>query len=94
MGKSIAYTDEVHPPPGSVLFRSAFVDHLAQRAFDLGKGRVESGAARVDHDIPLRPEFGAVETEGFAETALKAITHHGPANGSGNRKTQTRAGSS
>ncbi len=90
--RSIAYKYETNPAKGSVL-SPAFVDHLLERPLDFGKRRVESGAAGIDHDIPLRADFGAVEAESLAETALNAVANHGSTNGAGYGETQARAGS-
>src|SRR5262245_42511258 len=55
----------------------ASLDHLPHREFDFGKWRVERRPARVDHDVPLRPEFGAVQAERFPDAAFNAVTDHG-----------------
>lgn len=89
--RSIAYKYEANPAKGSVWLRPAFVDHLLERPLDFGKRRVEGGAAGIDHDIPLRADFGAVEPEGFAEAALNAVADDGSANRAGHGETQARA---
>ncbi len=71
MARAIAYID-VTPPP----LRSAFLDHLCERPLDFGKRCAERRTPRIDHDIPLASDFGAVHPEGFADAAFNSVAHH------------------
>src|SRR5260370_1706900 len=87
--RSIAYIDE-----GGLRLRSAFFDHLPQRALDLRERRGARRPARVNHDIPLRPDFGAVQAERLTEPAFDAVADHRSADRARHGETQTRAASS
>ena len=69
----------------------ASIDHLSQRAYQLGKGRPFRRAARVEHDVPLRGEARAMQPEGFPEPALDSITDHRSAHGTRKGEPQPRA---
>lgn len=64
-----------------------------ERPLDFRKRCIEGGAARIDHDVPLRSDFGAVEPESLAEAALNPVADDGSANGAGHGETQARAAS-
>jgi len=83
MVRAIAYID-VTPPP----LRSAFLNHLCERPLDFQKRRAEGCAPRVDHDVPLPPDFGAVEPEGFPNAALDAVAHDRSADCTRHREPQ------
>ncbi len=78
MARAIAYRDVIHPP-----LRSAFLDYFPQSPLDFRKRRAQGRAPRIDHDIPLPSDFGAVHPESFPNTALDTITHHGSADRTG-----------
>src|SRR5579862_2003583 len=69
--------------------RVAFFDHPPHFALDLGELRFQRRAARIDHDVPLRREFGPVQPEGFAKTALDSISDHGFADRARHCEAQT-----
>lgn len=83
MAKATAYID-VTPPP----LRSAFLDHFPQSPFDFWKRRAQGRAPRVDHDIPLASDFGAMHPESFPNAALDAVAHHRSADRSRHREPQ------
>ena len=83
MARPIAYID-VKPPP----LRSAFLDHPPQRPLDLGKRRAEGRAPRVDHDIPLAADFGAMQPERLPDAALDAVAHDRSADRTRHREPQ------
>lgn len=70
---------------------SAFFDQPAESPFDGGKTCIERRAPGVEHDIPLRSEFRAMQAKGRAKTPLDAIANHGSADSARDRKTQSRA---
>ena len=94
MARAIVYID-VTPPP----LRSAFLNQLPERPLDFRKRRAKSRAPRVDHDIPLAADFGAMHPEGFPNAALDAVAHdrsadrsrHGESQAGGaSRRVRTR----
>jgi hypothetical protein len=88
MARPIAYKDEA-----VLQLRSAFFDHLLEGPFEFGEGGCRRHTSNVEHDIPLRPEFGAALPENLAEPALDAISHNRSANRARHGETQARAGS-
>lgn len=76
--------------PGS---RSAFFNHFPERKVDLVNGRFDRSFARVEHDIPLRPDFGTMHAERFSQTPFDPVANHRATDRSRNRKSKTSAGS-
>ena len=83
MARPIAYID-VKPPP----LRSAFLNHLPQSPLDLWERRAKGRAPRVDHNIPLASDFGAMQPEGFPNATIDAIAHHRSADRARHREPQ------
>ncbi len=75
----------MYPP-----LRSAFFDHFPQRPLDIRKGRAQHGAPGIDHDIPLRPDFGAMEPERFPNAPLNPVADHRSADRARHGKPQSR----
>lgn len=73
------------------MLRIASIDHLAQRANQVGERRLLSRAARVEHDVPLRSKPGAVETECLPKPALDAVSDDRSADRARNGKSQPGA---
>jgi hypothetical protein len=84
--RSIACIREATPG-----LRSAFFDHLAKRPFDFRKGCTQRRAARIEDNVPLRPEFGAVEAKSLPQPALDTIAHNRSPDGSWNGEAETGA---
>ncbi len=62
------------------LLATAFVDHSPQSPFDFSERGVARRLARVKNNIPLRPEFGAMHSESFAQPSLDSIADDRTAN--------------
>ncbi len=77
----------------SPLLRSAFFDHLAERSLDLRKRRAQGRTPGVNHDVPLRSDIRPLQPERFPDTALDAVTHHSPTDGTRYGKPQPRCDS-
>ena len=69
--RPIAYIDVIYPP-----LRSAFFNYLPQRPLDIRKGRAQSRPPGIDHDVPLRADFRAVQPERFPDATLDPIADH------------------
>ncbi len=82
--KPIAYIDAISP-----LLRSAFFDHLSQRPFEIRERRVERRPTGIDHDIPLRADFRAVQPERFPNPPLDSVADHRAADRPRNGKPQS-----
>ena len=61
----------MYPPLGS-----AFFDHLPQRPLDIRKGGAQRRAPRIDHDVPLRADFRAVQPERFPNAPFDPVADH------------------
>ena len=70
----------------------AFFDHLPESPLDFGELGFKGRAPGVDDDIPLRAELGAMQAEGFAESALDAVADDGSAEGAGSGESQACTG--
>jgi len=68
----------------------ASLNYFLQSPFDFGERGVEHSPARVEHNIPAS-EAGAMEPEGFAQTALDAVTLHGLADRTRHGEPQARS---
>ena len=84
--RSISYKYATGPPS-----RSAFLDQPLECPFDFRKRSRERRAARVDDNVPLRPNSGAMPPERLAETALDSIACHCASDRAWNRESQPRA---
>ena len=84
--KPIAYRYEV-----CRWLRSAFIDHLSERPLDFGKWSQQRRAAGIENDIPLRPDFSAVQSKRLAEAPLDPVPRDRSADGAWHRETQSRA---
>jgi hypothetical protein len=82
--RSIAYRYVISPP-----LRSAFFDYLPERPLNLRKRSIERRPTGIDHDIPLRSDFRAVQPERFPNAALDPVADHGSADRSRYRESQT-----
>ena len=69
---------------------SAFFDHLPERPLQLFKRCVERGFAGINHNVPLRADFGPMQTEEFTNPAFDAVTDDSPANGPRYGKSEAR----
>jgi hypothetical protein len=58
--------------------------------FNFFESGIESGPPGIKHDVPLRPQLGAMQTESLAQTAFDAVALDGAAHGAGNGKSQPR----
>lgn len=58
----------------------AFFDHLEQSAFDIGERSCRRRAAWIDHNVPLRADFGAVKPKRFTNPAFDPVADHRAAN--------------
>ena len=74
-------------------FRSAFFDQPEKRPLDFGERSSERRPARVEDDIPLRSDLGAMPAERLPQPAFDAIPHDRASNGAWNRETQAGAAS-
>lgn len=71
--------------------RVASCDHPPQRQLDFPERRVQNRAPRIDHDVPLRTDFGPMQTKSLPQPAFDPVTDHGPADRSGHGEPQTRS---
>lgn len=54
----------------------AFLNHLTEPPLDFVESRRKRRPPRVDHDVPLRAEFGAMQAERFANAAFDTVADH------------------
>lgn len=73
--------------------RVALLDHFPDGPLDVAEGRPECSPARIEHDIPPRIEFGAVQAERLAQTPLDAVSVHASTDRARNCEAQAGAGS-
>lgn len=81
--RPIAYRYVISPP-----LRSAFFDHLAECSLDLRERRLERRSAGIDHDIPLRSDFHAMQPERLPNAPLDPVANDRSADGARYRKAQ------
>jgi hypothetical protein len=84
--RSISYRYEGCPPS-----RSAFLDQPLECPFDFRERSGKRRAARVDDNVPLRPDSGAMPPERLAQPALDSIARHRASDRAWNRESQPRA---
>jgi hypothetical protein len=55
---------------------SAFFDHLPEGLLKVVERNIASGAPGVDDDVPLRPDFRAMNSKQLAYPAFDAVADH------------------
>jgi hypothetical protein len=55
----------------------AFFDHFPPSSFDFAERSLERRPARIDHDIPARGDFFAMQTKRFTNPAFDAVADDG-----------------